>query len=543
MFLVTGRKEDVMQAKKEIMSAADHFTQIRVNRKTPNNSGGGRNDAKNDNGESSNDCEKFKEASKSRKEGKVEKIPLMKCLHEKTSPNDVHKTSCNSKNDSRSVSNGGDCGYYSNGGSLKSSDSSFDSMSLSPFANSCTTVSPTTHTTISTFTTTSEEADLKSNHIWAKDFTLTDKQNYSTKANNFYNNMATNSKSNKTNSKNTPTLLQQHQITREVRVPFKVVGLVVGPKGATIKRIQESTHTYIVTPGRDRDPVFEIIGCPENVQKAKKEIESYISLRTKSSFSSSSENSPSFCDAGKSLISGNGGGNFFGENEVSSMDGTYNYSNYMYTGMEGKLGVDGNYEDISGENYNYLKLGDYNYQPFTKMVNIVTNVNNNPCNNNEMNDIKPYVNEGLLNKNLTNDLVYNPEYSNNPSTNNENINYNNSTDNKILTSKFNDYVSYNYTQFYNNTHNYKGNNPHINSDPIDTTISQILSSLSTETQDSSCYKSFIDNLPNNTSTTLYNDINNTNNNMEDTSNNGYNSNKYYYYSANSSSVNECAKDI
>ncbi|ESO01166.1 hypothetical protein HELRODRAFT_143355, partial [Helobdella robusta] len=69
--------------------------------------------------------------------------------------------------------------------------------------------------------------------------------------------------------------------TKEVRVPFKVVGLVVGPKGATIKRIQEETQTYIVTPSRDKDPVFEIIGCPENVEKARQEIESYINLRTK----------------------------------------------------------------------------------------------------------------------------------------------------------------------------------------------------------------------------------------------------------------------
>jgi hypothetical protein len=30
------------------------------------------------------------------------------------------------------------------------------------------------------------------------------------------------------------------------------VGLVVGPKGATIKRIQQQTHTYIVTPSRDK---------------------------------------------------------------------------------------------------------------------------------------------------------------------------------------------------------------------------------------------------------------------------------------------------
>ena len=46
----------------------------------------------------------------------------------------------------------------------------------------------------------------------------------------------------------------------QVRVPYKVVGLVVGPKGATIKRIQQNTHTYIVTPSREKDPVFEVTG-------------------------------------------------------------------------------------------------------------------------------------------------------------------------------------------------------------------------------------------------------------------------------------------
>ena len=43
-------------------------------------------------------------------------------------------------------------------------------------------------------------------------------------------------------------------------MPYKVVGLVVGPKGATIKRIQQQTHTYIVTPSREKDPVFEVTG-------------------------------------------------------------------------------------------------------------------------------------------------------------------------------------------------------------------------------------------------------------------------------------------
>lgn len=69
-------------------------------------------------------------------------------------------------------------------------------------------------------------------------------------------------------------------ITAYVRVPYRVVGLVVGPKGATIKRIQQDTHTYIITPSRDREPVFEVTGMPDNVEKARKEIEVHIYMRT-----------------------------------------------------------------------------------------------------------------------------------------------------------------------------------------------------------------------------------------------------------------------
>ncbi|KAM4052097.1 RNA-binding protein MEX3D [Anomaloglossus baeobatrachus] len=70
------------------------------------------------------------------------------------------------------------------------------------------------------------------------------------------------------------------QTTIQVRVPYRVVGLVVGPKGATIKRIQQSTHTYIVTPSRDKEPVFEVSGMPENVDRAREEIEAHITMRT-----------------------------------------------------------------------------------------------------------------------------------------------------------------------------------------------------------------------------------------------------------------------
>lgn len=58
------------------------------------------------------------------------------------------------------------------------------------------------------------------------------------------------------------------------------MGLVVGPKGATIKRIQHQTHTYIVTPSRDKEPVFEVTGLPESVETARREIEAHIAMRT-----------------------------------------------------------------------------------------------------------------------------------------------------------------------------------------------------------------------------------------------------------------------
>ncbi|XP_014666323.1 PREDICTED: RNA-binding protein MEX3B-like [Priapulus caudatus] len=77
-----------------------------------------------------------------------------------------------------------------------------------------------------------------------------------------------------------PTPSAPGQTTIQVRVPYRVVGLVVGPKGATIKRIQQQTHTYIVTPSRDKEPVFEVTGLPDNVESARREIEAHIAART-----------------------------------------------------------------------------------------------------------------------------------------------------------------------------------------------------------------------------------------------------------------------
>lgn len=56
-----------------------------------------------------------------------------------------------------------------------------------------------------------------------------------------------------------------------------------------MKRIQQLTNTYIVTPSRDREPCFEVTGSAENVERAKREIESYIALRTGGSLDSDYE--------------------------------------------------------------------------------------------------------------------------------------------------------------------------------------------------------------------------------------------------------------
>lgn len=88
------------------------------------------------------------------------------------------------------------------------------------------------------------------------------------------------------------------KVAAYVKVPYRVVGLVVGPKGATIKRIQQITSTHIVTPSRDKEPCFEVSGKPEDVERAKKEIESYIAMRTGGCHDSDNES-----EYGSSIIS------------------------------------------------------------------------------------------------------------------------------------------------------------------------------------------------------------------------------------------------
>jgi len=74
--------------------------------------------------------------------------------------------------------------------------------------------------------------------------------------------------------------LAANAIVRYVRVPLRYVGLVVGPKGHNIKRIQSETDTFIMTPARDKEPVFEIRGTPDKVAEAENKLQLYIAMRT-----------------------------------------------------------------------------------------------------------------------------------------------------------------------------------------------------------------------------------------------------------------------
>jgi RNA-binding protein MEX3 len=198
MFVITGRKEDVLIAKREIQLAADHFSQIRARRGSSSSSSNGSNGT-----------------------NTISSSVLTGCSTLTAPPSACFSSSANHLN-SNSISN----------------------------------------------TLTSEiSTPIESDDLLCSQSTLTRNLN----------------------------IAQPGQIVKKVTVPYQVVGLVVGPKGSTIKRIQQNTQTYIVTPSRDSQPVFEIQGMPENVEAAKAEIENYILLRTTSSghYSSSSSSSSS----------------------------------------------------------------------------------------------------------------------------------------------------------------------------------------------------------------------------------------------------------
>ncbi|MES1902195.1 MAG: K y RNA-binding domain [Paramarteilia canceri] len=63
-----------------------------------------------------------------------------------------------------------------------------------------------------------------------------------------------------------------------LKVPYSVVGLIVGSKGATIKTIQERAKCYIITPNRSKNSVFEIFGTEQNITIAKKIIFEHLQL-------------------------------------------------------------------------------------------------------------------------------------------------------------------------------------------------------------------------------------------------------------------------
>uniref|UniRef100_A0A182K6T5 K Homology domain-containing protein n=1 Tax=Anopheles christyi TaxID=43041 RepID=A0A182K6T5_9DIPT len=100
------------------------------------------------------------------------------------------------------------------------------------------------------------------------------------------------------------------EITIQIRVPQKVVGLVVGPKGATIKNIQLKTNTYIITPKRNQESVFEITGLPTNVHTARQLIEEHIATRAGTTSAAAGGNG------------GGGGGSSGGSSSSSSSSST-----------------------------------------------------------------------------------------------------------------------------------------------------------------------------------------------------------------------------
>jgi RNA-binding protein MEX3 len=160
------------------------------------------------------------------------------------------------------------------------------------------------------------------------------------------------------------------QTTIQVRVPYRVVGLVVGPKGATIKRIQQQTNTYIITPSRDKEPVFEVTGLPDNVETARKEIEAHIAIRTGGLIDSTTN----------------------GSTDESSSD----FSNSpLLNGMENPFAAN---NTQNGFNSLYKTSSD----PFTAFSSSRDNSNNNNNNNNSLisrstTDIFNFVNGSKMN--------------------------------------------------------------------------------------------------------------------------------------------------
>lgn len=133
--------------------------------------------------------------------------------------------------------------------------------------------------------------------------------------------------------------------TIKVRVPYRVVGLVVGPKGATIKNIQQKTNTYIVTPSRDKEPVFEVTGLSENVESARNAILNHISMRTGGLLDAPADDNvfhngdslhTSFSDFNPGSIYSSGSqssySSFRDASSLSSQQRSYSTDSYSYSG-------------------------------------------------------------------------------------------------------------------------------------------------------------------------------------------------------------------
>jgi len=229
MFVITGRKEDVHTAKREIQLAADHFSQIRARR-----------------GVSS---------------GGQQLSPVSNSDHIISPPSSIkiEQSMVNTPTAGSTI--------------LLSSSSGSSSSSIS--------VSPPNVSNLSSFSSASNNNRSSSNSPSILTKPAIDQTESSDE------------QSNQLTSALCAATLQPGQIVKKVSVPYQVVGLVVGPKGSTIKRIQQNTNTYIVTPSRDSQPVFEIQGMPDNVEAAKIEIENYIMLRTANPTSASNLGNPS----------------------------------------------------------------------------------------------------------------------------------------------------------------------------------------------------------------------------------------------------------
>jgi len=67
------------------------------------------------------------------------------------------------------------------------------------------------------------------------------------------------------------------EVTGHHRVPSEARAAIIGKRGATIRQIQEMTHTSIQSPSPNGEPVFTIRGSYRAIDRAKEEMEKLIS--------------------------------------------------------------------------------------------------------------------------------------------------------------------------------------------------------------------------------------------------------------------------